>query len=269
MSIFIDLTLAQRLEGSDVEANVEYARTHARLFPEQGAATLDVAGGHAIFAGVDSPLTQAVGLGLGAPVKLAELNEMEDFFRHRGAGIAIEVCPLADASLLHLLNSRGYRLDELTDKMFRPLEPGEEFEESGGDVRVRLAQPAEAELWARTVGSGFADGGEVPALFLDIFRTSFEMPGHYSFLAELDGQVVGGATLGIYGETAELSGTSTLPAWRHRGAQSALIRARLAYAAARGCDLATFTARTNTASHRNAERYDFRVAYTRPKLVSR
>jgi GNAT superfamily N-acetyltransferase len=64
---------------------------------------------------------------------------------------------------------------------------------------------------------------------------------------------------------AVLAGASTVPAWRGRGAQGALLRARLAHAASIGCDLAMMGAAPGSASQRNGERAGFRIAYTRIK----
>ena len=64
---------------------------------------------------------------------------------------------------------------------------------------------------------------------------------------------------------ALLAGASTVPAGRRQGAQTALVAARLHYAAAQGCTLATMGAHPGSQSQRNAERHGFRVAYTRTK----
>jgi hypothetical protein len=49
--------------------------------------------------------------------------------------------------------------------------------------------------------------------------------------------------------------------------QTALIRARLAFAAAAGCDLAAVNTVPGSVSQRNAERQGFRVVYTRALLA--
>src|SRR5712691_2058958 len=98
--LFADLALARRVEIADAVGAVEFAWTHGRLYSDVGAAAMLVAGGQAVYAGVESPLTQAVGLGLHGPVMDADVDAMEEFYRSRGAPVNIEVCPLADASLL-------------------------------------------------------------------------------------------------------------------------------------------------------------------------
>jgi hypothetical protein len=62
-----------------------------------------------------------------------------------------------------------------------------------------------------------------------------------------------------------LAGASTVPEARRRGAQLALLHARLRYALDHGCDLAVMGAQPGSGSQRNAERQGFRVAYTRIK----
>jgi STE24 endopeptidase len=80
----------------------------------------------------------------------------------------------------------------------------------------------------------------------------------------LDTAVLLALTLG--GGVALLAGASTAPPHRNLGAQSALLEARLRFAADRGCDLAMICALPGSASQRNAERRGFRIAYTRMKF---
>jgi GNAT superfamily N-acetyltransferase len=262
----IDLVLARRLEASDASANVDYVAAHAHLRPEVRAAWMEVAGGCLSYAGADSPLTQAVGFGLSSAFDARACDEMEEFFATRGADANVYVCPLADASVCELLAARGYRLGEFIDKLFIRLDPSESFDAPVSDVLIRQATVSESGLWTETVGRGFYEGEEPPHVFRELFRTLPEMLTSVCFLAEMDGRAVGAGLLKLDAGTAVLSTTSVLPAWRGRGVQTALLRARLAYAARQACDLATVSARPASVSHRNAQRNGFRVAYTRPRL---
>ena len=67
------------------------------------------------------------------------------------------------------------------------------------------------------------------------------------------------------GGVALLSADGVAPAFRGRGLQLALIHARMAWAAARGCELVTASTEPLTASQRSYEKAGFRCAY--PKLV--
>jgi hypothetical protein len=104
-----DLALVRRLEACDAWGNARCVTALGELYPEVGAAILSVAGGYAVYAGPDSPLTQAIGLGMNGRVSAADVDQMEAFYRERDTDAHIEVCALADPTLHALLAERGYR----------------------------------------------------------------------------------------------------------------------------------------------------------------
>ncbi len=59
----------------------------------------------------------------------------------------------------------------------------------------------------------------------------------------------------------------TAPAHRRRGVQTALLSARLADAAAAGCDVAVITTQPGSKSQQNAQRQGFDLLYARAVLV--
>ncbi|MEJ7847840.1 MAG: hypothetical protein WKF92_07130 [Pyrinomonadaceae bacterium] len=122
MTIFSDKTLSQKLELAEARSNADFVDTRARLSPECDAEWIEVAGAYAMFDGAESPLTQTFGLGLFDEITDAEIDRLEEFFRKHDAPVFHEVSPMADTSLIELLNRRGYRPLELTSVMFRPLE---------------------------------------------------------------------------------------------------------------------------------------------------
>ncbi|PYE50506.1 hypothetical protein [Deinococcus yavapaiensis] len=79
------------------------------------------------------------------------------------------------------------------------------------------------------------------------------------YLAVVEGEPAAVATLYVHDETAFLTGATTLPAMRGRGAQMALIRARLADVAG-VCEFATVTTAFTSRSQQNLEKNGFRVA---------
>src|SRR6185436_8742957 len=104
----VDIELARRLEMTDALAGVEFARSWARMHSYTGEVAIEIAGGFAGFAGVDSPVTQAFGLGFEGPVTHEDIEAMEDFYLARGSAVNIETCLLADPSLVKVLLERGY-----------------------------------------------------------------------------------------------------------------------------------------------------------------
>jgi GNAT superfamily N-acetyltransferase len=91
--------------------------------------------------------------------------------------------------------------------------------------------------------------------------------GDMRYAALRDGGIVGGATMRISEGVAQLTGAATVPAHRRRGVQTALLSARLADAAAAGCDVAVITTQPGSTSQQNAQRQGFDLLYTRAVLV--
>jgi GNAT superfamily N-acetyltransferase len=86
------------------------------------------------------------------------------------------------------------------------------------------------------------------------------------YLARVHGAVAGGGTLILRDGVAGLFGASTLPAYRNRGVQTALLQTRIARAAQAGCDLVVCLAQPGSSSQRNVVRQGFSVLYTRVKF---
>lgn len=257
-----DLSLARRLERCEGETNVAMIEARAALQPESGAVWMECNGTFALFDGVGSPLTQTFALGLFSPPCAADLELLESFFASRGARVFHEVSPLAPPELLELLASRGYRPVELTSILYRPNVANDPTPSA---IRTRIVGEGEAELWASTAAAGWSEIPELSAFMHDLGRVTATTRGTLPFLAELDGRPVAAGALAIHNGVALLAGASTIPSERKRGAQRALLEARLQYAAERGCDLAMMGAQPGSASQRNAERQGFRIAYTRIK----
>lgn len=262
--IFSDLNLSRRLERAEGRGNAEFVEARAAVEPESGACRTEVAGCYAMFDGVESPLTQTFGLGLFETPSGADFERLEEFFRARGAPVYHEVSPLADPTTFILLNERGYEPFEFTSVMFRPLGTSPAARRDSG-VSVRVVEPEEHELWAQTAARGWSEFEELSDFILGLSRVSARRADAVSFLAELDGRAIATGALSLWEGVALLAGASTVPEARRRGAQLALLDARLAYATEHGCDLAMMCALPGSASQRNAERQGFRIAYTRIK----
>ena len=264
--IFSDLSLARRLERAEGRGNAEFVEARARVSPEVGARWTEVAGAYAMFDGVESPLTQTFCLGLFGTATAEDLERVEAFFSERGAQVFHEVSPLADPALLELLNGRGYQPVEFTSVMFRSIRPGARFAElRGEEISVRIVGDGEHELWAQTAARGWGETEGLADFILGLAKVGAARADGLSFLAESGGRAVATGALSIHEGVALLAGASTVPEARGRGAQLALLDARLRHAAERGCDLAMMCALPGSASQRNAERQGFRIAYTRVK----
>jgi hypothetical protein len=263
--IFSDRDLAQRLERAEADGGAQFVDARRRVFPNSGAEWIGVAGAKAMFDGPTSPVTQTFGLGLFAEATDEDLQRLESFFVERGAPVAHEVSPLAGVQLADRLCARGYRAVEFTSVMYRSV-PVDTGVAPATAVRTRQATPTEASLFSEVSARGWeSDHPEVREFLLDNGRVLSACEGYIPFFGEVDREAIATAVLRCHGGVALLAGASTVPEARRMGAQQALLHARLALAASKGCDLAMICAEPGSASQRNAERNGFRIAYTRTK----
>ncbi|QRN98188.1 GNAT family N-acetyltransferase [Archangium violaceum] len=249
--------LALRIENAQAE---QVDRTP---FPSrQGVPSLRVAGGRAIYLGPRSPYSVAIGVGLEGLVGTEDLERIESHLGAGGGTVRIELNPFCEPSFSVKLAARGYRVERFLQVWWRspspvpPPVPG---------VEVRPVRPGEERLWSELfflcfVGRPTSSEVEL-AGGLGIARTE----GNTCFLALQEGEPRGVGVVSATGGVALLSADGVVPAFRGRRLQLALIHARMAWAAERGCDVVTASTEPQTASQRNYERAGFRCAY--PKLV--
>ncbi len=267
MKIFADKQLSQKLERTEARISADLVESRKILFPEVGAEWIEVAGVYAMFDGIESPLTQTFGLGVFDEITAKELDEIEAFFKKHNAPVFHEVSPMADPSLLGLLDERGYRPFELTSLMFRPLVLDDEVTlPKNPNIETRIIGADEIEVFAKTSVSGWsAEMPERESFGLEFCKVSVNSKGASAFIAEIEGKPIATGTLFVCGDVGELGGASTIPEARRQGAQNALLAARLNYAREMGCKIAMMGASPGSQSQRNAEKNGFCIAYTRIK----
>jgi GNAT superfamily N-acetyltransferase len=268
-TLFLTLELARRIELAEAQAAVQGAEVMKRMHPEMKGAVERIAGGFAVYCGANSPITQAVGLGLDGPVSEDAFDRLEDFYRSRGETVRVETCPLADHSLFEIYGRRCYRVTEFSSVLARPL--GEEakmqsWPAPAAGVTIARASQDETSLWTETVCQGFAEHYPVTDGLREIMKMFAMGSSAECFLARVDGEIAGGGTLSIRGGVAGLFWASTLPAFRNRGVQTALLQTRLAQAEEAGCDIAVSLTQPGSTSQRNIMRQGFQVLYTRVKF---
>lgn len=262
---------ARRVERAQADQCRAYVEALGRLHPDVGASAVPLKGGWLLFAGVGSPLTQAMAMGLDGPLDAADLRRLEAHLGQQGGDLQVEMCAFADPSLAALLAARAYRVHEFNQVWVRRLPADEPPLMStaaplAAGIELRLVGEGEEALFARVVLAGFLEQEtEASPEMSRLFEATPFTEGTKSWIAWVDGEAAGGGSASIFEGVATLFGTSVLPRFRRRGLQDALIRIRLDWARTAGCDLAASNTLPGTPSQRNMERAGFRVAY--PKVV--
>ena len=241
-----DLKLARRLEAAEAANAFSMARAG-------GFETEAIAGGCAVFAGVDSPMTHALGCGLSGTVNAGDIERLEQFFFARGSDCLIDVCPMADFGLVQAVMDRGYSIIEFNNLMVRRLSPIDSEWTCAG-VQLEPVVDATRSEWLQLMAECF----EVPLEVLE------NIPAYgVVMMTRLGGKLAAAAGMSSEAGVALLSGDATLPVSRGLGLQGVLIRERIARAARAGCELAMACVLPGSGSHRNYERAGFQLVYMR------
>jgi GNAT superfamily N-acetyltransferase len=275
LPLFCDTALAERIERIEAQLVAQASKAVHRRAEHGAGFVIYIAGGVASFAEVGSPLNKVAGLGFGGVPTAAALDEIERVFTAGGAPVQVELAHLADPAIGALLTDRGYRLTSFENVLGRALIGQPQLVTPRG-IEVRLSGDGEFESWLDIVVDGFAhpDIEGVPSkeqfpreVIAETMRDLTAAAGVMLYVALHDGALAGGAGLRIAGGLAQLTGAATAPAHRRRGVHTALLSARLADAAAAGCDIAVITTQPGSKSQQNAQRQGFDLLYTRAILM--
>ena len=241
-----------------------------RALGAAGAHVVAIGGGVAAFTEplFGRKLNHVTGLGMDGPVDEAALAHVEAAYAGCGLGTEIDLCPHADAALLPLLARRGYGVNAFSHTYAHTLDDVAPAAEMPAGLEIlQGADAAALFVEASVAGFGLQAQARPRALLEALARIALARDDTALFVARIGGRVAGSAGLSVaetpLGRIGELYIASTLPEWRGRGVQMALLRARLAAARAAGCALAVVMARPANTSARNTERAGFRLAFTK------
>jgi len=223
-----------------------------------------------IFAGLGSPVGRATGLGLDPPLTAEDLDRVEQFYRRHQAPSQVDLCPLHDPPVFEMFRQRDYRIAELNNVLYRRLDPNESFSPPPAGCEVRRALPEEADAASAVVEHAFFPDG-APEMYRGLIAPLYQMEGALAFVASVEGKIVacGTGLVILEHRMFALGGAGTLSEFRGRGLQTALLRVRMAAAAASGCEYAAVVTQGGSTSQRNAERLGFRVAYSKVTVIKK
>lgn len=253
--------LVRKLERAEADVSLRAAEVCRRQ--GEDIRVRRALGGWAIDFGPGSPLSQVLFAGMEGEVTEEELAQVESEFFARDGAATISLCPYADASLVKLLGKRGYRISHFEHTMLRDLSDCEGPPAPG----VRMATRDDWSACTDVLCHAFFPAGDAPDSVRALFGKLFGAEGAAVFLASKGDEIAACGGVTITGDVAVLAGDGTEAAYRGRGLQNELIRARCVYARERGCELAMSSTVPGSPSQRNYERTGFHVAYTKALLT--
>ena len=217
----------------------------------------------------DDPLLNRVGaLGVGGSGSDADLDEIAVFYRTHGVErYVVAPAPLGGAGLVERLRARGFEPGYAWMKFRRG---SADPPAAVGTTTLRVRSGVSGDDFAAVAQAVYGTSPDVTRLFGMLPA----LPGWHCLAAYDGDEPVAVGALFVLGRVGWLGAAGTVEAFRGRGAQSALLAARIALARELGLEtLATETGERLPAgpgaSYRNILRAGFEEAYVRPNLVAR
>jgi GNAT superfamily N-acetyltransferase len=257
------------LEGPEVEGYVDSFRAAPPTLAQQHGIA------HAVLDGVvcgrvrDLPRSRmfnhVFGLGRSGPANNELLDRIAEFYGQEAYFVALAPDTEPD-HLARQLEARGFVADYAWTKFCRGVDPPTPVET---DLRVEPIGPQHARDFGRIVAAGF----ELPEFTGRWLAALFARPRWTCFIAfEADRPAATGALFVCRG-VGWLTFAATLPEFRRRGAQSALLAARVDAAAQLGCrvvvtETGALEEGRPSNSYRNIVRAGFKPIYERPNYRS-
>ncbi len=272
--MFTTTDLAARIDRAEGRLCAGIARAVAAQAPGEGSEVIEIGGGVAVFAGRGSPTNKMIGVGFDEVPDAAALDAVEHLFAARGAPLQAEVSTLASPALHACLVQRGYEPRGFENVLGHPLNGVEAA--TPAEIAIARVAPGDLADWVELVVAAFAapDSGGVggdavpPSDELRRWMTlTMKVPGFELVEARIENERVGGASLRIDSGIAQFSGAATLPRFRRRGVQTALVGWRLVFARAAGCEVAVVSTQPASKSQQNLQREGFHLLYPRQLLV--
>ncbi|HVA27386.1 MAG TPA: hypothetical protein VNF68_04360 [Candidatus Baltobacteraceae bacterium] len=248
--------LCDAIERVEVEGLSSCIRNARERFPDVRPDMLAIGGGIAVFAGIDSPLSEGTGIGLWESAGEAEAEALVCFYRDRAAPARVRVSPHADLRFVRGLAARGCVPISYENMMVADLTSLE----ASRDARVQAM--GDELAWSRASASAFADGAPITDADMGVPMMLCTIPDVTALEIRVNSEVVATGCMDVNGEVAGFFAASTLPAYRGKGFQGALIRDRIARGLERGARIGRVTTRPTTASEQNFRRIGFVPLYT-------
>jgi len=208
---------------------------------------------------------RVIGLGVDEPASEKQIDEIIAYYADRGfVRFAFQIRP--NAQIENWLTARGFTRGDDWVKVYRSDTPTNPM---NTDLRVEQVTPDQHEVFARTLCLGYG----LPEILKPFASGIVNRPGWYTYMSYDSDQPVGTGALYINKGIGWLGAGATLPMYRRRGGQAALMTRRIQDGMALGCTW--FVTETDAErpdhpnpSYHNMLRTGFKTGYLRANYLS-
>lgn len=209
---------------------------------------------------------RVTGLGLEEPLNQKTIDKIKHFFSESKSRHTLTLVPsVITKDTESLLAANGYKPGSNWAIFYRDTSP---IENARTAFEIKLIGKDYADAFAELVTGIYG----FPAEMNKVFSSAIPLKNINYYMAFDKGVPAGAGCVYFGGDTAWFALAATLPEYRKRGVQSALLKVRIDDAKKRGCNwisvrTAEDTADNDSPSYRNMFRYGFILLYKRQNYV--
>ncbi|MFI8185307.1 GNAT family N-acetyltransferase [Actinacidiphila glaucinigra] len=269
MTIAVDPSVTEQSEAEAWFQFQKYVPDATRAALGMGSARI----GDAVALSMSNDVTRfwSKSLGFKTAVTADVIREICDFYRSADAPQAtFQIAPaFLPEDWKEICQKEDLTPQSLWVKLVCPVQDAvarlDTLQSPASGIRITPVRPEQAKEWGRTMYRSY---GMPLEHYSEMGPGTVGLPGWHPFAAWLDDELVGTGTVFVQGETAQMFAGGVLPHARQRGAQTALLAARVRLAQELGCRLliaetgAEGPGEHNPSLH-NMFRLGFQVAYER------
>jgi GNAT superfamily N-acetyltransferase len=190
------------------------------------------------------------------------VDSIVDFYKSREIPARFELTPAhASPELLTYLNKVGFYQSDFHASLYTPLI--KEIETIDPKISIRMLEKNEFDTFAEIYTKGFQMPAFLQSGIAQNNEILYDLENWTFYLASVENKPAGIGVLFIKDDRANLAAAATLPEFRNKGIQSALIKERMNQAKLQNCRLAVGQARFGSVSQNNMERAGLKIAYTK------
>lgn len=259
-----DLEISRLVEETEAEAIYQmHSMCSVDAMDKMKASVVRIGAGTAIRTDISEgfSLNRVAGTGFGSETAEEIFEQTGKFFEGRKNIYSIQPSPfILDDNFKQQLEKNGFEFRKNWVRFYRDTAGIPEIE---SQLVIRKIGRKEKDIFAEMVIDVFGFQGVDPEFAV----STVEQENWNHYLAYNGDKPVATACLFINGQTAWMSLAATLPEFRGRGAQSALMARRIRDANEAGCSIITSETAEDNSSYRNMQRFGFKLLYKRPNYV--
>lgn len=272
MGLVVDKGLAERLENSEIDTLSSRLTEMQKIDKNPMEVEIQKFGNATAFSAKNIPgpsFNTVKGLKEGDE---KQISMIIDFYKQKEIPARFELTPAhTSPELLTHLSEAGYYHNDFHTTLYASLsnELNTSFDLNEPKIVIRELISNEYDTFAEIYTKGFQMPSFLKSGIAQNNEILYNMENWTFYLASYENEAAGIGVLYIKDRIATLAAAATLPTFRNKGIQCALIKHRICQAILQKCDLIAGQAKFGSVSQNNMERAGLRIAYTKAIWVKK